>query len=76
MTQFVPGNQVRIDIPDVTDPDHDEYHGKHGTVVETIDDTAGVLTEDPRDNHLYRIEFSDGSKSDFRWRDLRPPIEE
>lgn len=32
------GDRVRVDIPDVNDPDHERYHGWFWTVVEVIDD--------------------------------------
>ena len=76
MTQeFTTGDRVRVDIPDVTDPDHDQYHGRHGTVTAVIEDDAPTETGDERDGVIYRIEFEDGTTADFRWRDLRPPFE-
>ena len=66
------GDPVRIDIPDETDPDHDQYHGATGEIIGTIDDDAGIETGDERDSQLYRVELSNGSVRDFRWRDLRP----
>ncbi|MUV85515.1 hypothetical protein GJ631_02690 [Natronomonas sp. CBA1123] len=76
MTQrFSPGDRVRIDIPDVTDLDHERYHGREGTITEVIEDDASEETGDERDAVLYRIKFSDGETADFRWRDLRPPFE-
>jgi ribosomal protein L21E len=70
------GDRVRIDIPDVTDPDYEEYHGRHGVIVRVQTDDAGSVTEDARDDHLYRGELDDGNRVDFRWRDLRPPLDE
>jgi ribosomal protein L21E len=75
MKGFDEGDRVRIDIPDTTDPDHDRYHGVHGTVVEVLHDDAEAETDDERDVKLYRIEFDDGEIADFRGWDLRPPIE-
>jgi len=75
MGRFSEGDRVRIDLPDETDPDHDRFHGKHGTVIEVVSDDAQALTGDKRDSELYRVEFEDGTTTDFRWRDLRPPIE-
>jgi len=37
MTEFSTGDTVRIDIPDETDPDHDQYHGDHGHKFLTVD---------------------------------------
>lgn len=42
---------------------------------EILEDEAESVTGENRDGELYRIEFEDGRVSDFRWRDLRPPIE-
>jgi len=77
MSEFVPqeGEQVKIDIPDVTDPDH-RLHGTHGRVLDIIEDEAGVESGDERDSAIYRIRTNDGDTIDMRWRDLRPPVEE
>lgn len=75
MPRFEEGDRVRVDIPDETDLDHDELHGKHGIVVRVLADDAGVTTGDERDSLLYRIEVEDGQKHDFREPDLRPPLE-
>lgn len=74
MERFSKGDRVRIDIPDETDPDHQEYHGEHGRVVAVISDNADTLTADERDAQLYRVMLDSGETTDFRWRDLRPPI--
>lgn len=78
MREFDPeeGMRVRIDIPDETDPDHDAFHGRHGTIIDTITDDAASETGDPRDSVIYRIEFEGGSQADFRWSDSRPPLDE
>jgi hypothetical protein len=73
MQRFSEGDRVRVDIPDETDPDHDEYHGRHGKVVAVLEDDAGRTTGDERDSLLFRVELEDGGVEDFRWRDLRPP---
>ena len=73
--RFSEDDRVRVDIPDKTDPDFDQYHGRCGTVVETIIDDASKATGDNRDDVLYRVKFEDGSAQDFRWRDLRPTPE-
>ena len=75
MSGFTTGDRVRVDIPDTTDPDHDRYHGLHGTVVDVLEDEAGEVTGDERDAVIYRIELENEETADFRWRDLRPPIE-
>jgi len=69
------GSRVRVDIPDETDRDHDRYHGVHGTIVETLEDEAGAVTGDEREAVIYRVKFESGKTADFRWRDLRPPLE-
>jgi ribosomal protein L21E len=78
MKEFKPGkgDRVRIDIHDETDPDHDEYHGQHGTVVEVLFDDANEETGDSQDATIYRVELDDGTRADFRWRDLRQPFNE
>jgi len=70
------GDRVRIDIPDETDPDHEQYHGRQGMVVKELQDHAGESSGDERDSTLYRVELDDGRVADFRWRDLRPAFED
>lgn len=76
MQRFTEGDRVRVDIPEKTDPDHERYHGLHGEVVTVVEDAAGKATGDERDGRRYRLELETGETADFRWRDLRPPIEE
>jgi ribosomal protein L21E len=76
MQRFTEGDRVRVDIPDESDPDHERYHGRHGTVISVIEDSGEEVTDDKRDGILYRIELKNGEIADFRWRDLRPPIVE
>jgi len=71
--QFKMGDRVRIDIPDETDPDFGRLHGYHGEIVAILEDDAGAVTGDDRDAVLYRIQLDDGTETDVRWRDLRPP---
>jgi ribosomal protein L21E len=75
MSRFTKGDRVRVDIPDTTDHDHDRYHGVHGKVVEVLEDDAGEATGDERDAEIYRVKLENRETADFRWRDLRPPIE-
>jgi ribosomal protein L21E len=72
MRRFGTGDDVRIDIPDETDPDHERLHSRQGTVVEVISDDAGTVTGDEREGYLFRVELTDGEMVDVRWRDLRP----
>lgn len=74
MPRFEKGDRVRIDLPNETDPDHDEFHGEHGTVIDVIKDDAGRETGIESDSRLYRIKLEGGQTHDFRERDLRPPI--
>ncbi len=76
MSGFTTGDRVRVDIPDTTDPDHDRYHGLHGTVVNVLEDEAGEVTGDERDDVIFRVKLENEETADFRWRDLRPPIDE
>lgn len=75
MQRFSKGDRVRVDIPDETDPDHDQYHGVHGQVASVLTDDAEAVTGDERDDQLYRVALNSGETADFRWRDLRPPID-
>jgi ribosomal protein L21E len=75
MIAFSEGDRVRVDIPDETDVDHQQYHGQHGTIVSTLSDDTNEITGNEQDARLYRVEFESGQTMDFRSRDLRPPIE-
>lgn len=75
MDELNEGDPVRVDIPDETDPDHDRYHGLHGIVVEVLEDDADRVTGEERAGEIYRVELETGETADFRWRDLRPPLE-
>lgn len=72
MKRFDTGDDVRIDIPDETDPDHERLHGQRETVIEILSDDAGVATGDVREGYLFHVELTDGESVDVRWRDLRP----
>jgi ribosomal protein L21E len=72
MRRFDAGDDVRIDIPDETDPDYERLHGSRGTIVEVLTDDAGIATGDEREGYLFRVELADGKTVDVRWRDLRP----
>ena len=75
MHRFTEGDRVRVDIPDDTDPDHERYHGVHGTVVAVVEDDADTVTGDAREAAIFRVDLDAGETTDFRWRDLRPPVE-
>lgn len=66
------GSRVRIDIPDKTDPEFDQYHGMFGEVGAVLEDDAGSITGDERDSFLCEVELDSGETVEFRWRDLRP----
>lgn len=73
MHAYTVGDRVRIDVPDVEDPDHLEFHGQVGEIVEVYHDDLGSVTGDPRDAVAYRVRLDDsGDEFDFRWRDVRP----
>lgn len=76
MKRFEMGDRVRVDIPNETDPDHEQYHGEHGQVTEILLDDADSVTGDQRDSRLYRVVLDTGDQIDLRWRDLRPPIDD
>ena len=69
---FTVGDLVRVDIPDETDPDFEQFHGRNGKIVNVISDSGGSMTGDDRDGFLYTVELENGLRQDFRWRDLRP----
>lgn len=72
MQRFREGDRVRVDIPDETDPDHDRWHGREGTIARVREDDVGRETGDERDNVEYLVESDSGEPMWFRWRDLRP----
>lgn len=72
MPQLDTGDLVRVDIPDETDPDFERYHGRHGEIVDILEDDADRETGDSRDSALFRVQLDSGDTMDFRWRDLRP----
>lgn len=75
MIEFSEGDRVRVDIPDETDVDHQQYHGQHGTIISVLRDDVDETIGDEQDASLYRVEFESGQTMDFRRRDLRLPIE-
>jgi ribosomal protein L21E len=75
MTEHEPGDRVRIDIPDTSDPDH-HLHGEHGTVQSILEDDVVSVTGRNADSILYTIELEEtGEEVDVRGRDVRPPFE-
>lgn len=74
MHRFSAGDRVRVDIPGETDPDHNPFYRVHRRVVEVLTDTVGSVSGEPRDSRLYQVALETGKQADFRWRDLRPPI--
>ena len=74
MQEFSEGDRVRVDIPDTSDTDYEQFHGQHGTIISILSDDAGTVTGDGLDSKLYRVNFDSGETMDFRSHDLRPPI--
>lgn len=72
--KWSPGDRVRVDIPDETDPDHRRHHGRHGRVIATISSSPDG-DGDP-EQVTYRVAFDGGGFADLRFFDLRPPIVE
>jgi hypothetical protein len=71
--RFEPGDRVRIDIPDTTDPDHEPYHGREGVVRQVRTDDAAKETGRAIDSVEYLVELGDtGMEMWFRGRDVRP----
>jgi len=75
MSQYDVGDRVRIDIPDKTDPDHDQYHGEHGKITDILEDEASKLTGEQLDSIIYQIKLDNGDCIDVRHRAIRPPIQ-
>lgn len=40
-----------------------------------LSDDADSLTAEERDGQFYRVALDSGKTADFRWRDLRPPLD-
>ena len=63
MPTFEPGDRVRLDITDTTDPDF-EWHGQHGQVVEVLEgDDRGTVKFQPlaargRASMVYHLKIS------------------
>lgn len=72
---YTPVENIREGSLEPPDPDHQAYHGEHGQVVAVLSDDADSFTADERDAQLYQVVFDSGETADFRWRDLRPPID-
>jgi len=72
MKRFSRGDEVRIDMPDVTDRDFEHFHDAEGTIIEVIEDDADAVTGDVRNKYVFRVMLRDGREVDVRWRDLRP----
>jgi hypothetical protein len=53
MSQYDVGDRVRTDIPDETDPDHEQYHGEHGHTADILKNGAGSLTGKEQDLIIY-----------------------
>jgi hypothetical protein len=75
MEEYSIGDRVRIDIPDESDVDYEEFHGQHGTIISVLQDDASTIISGEEDSQLYRVEFDSGETMDFRLHDLRPPLE-
>jgi len=58
MRRFSKEDRVRIDIPDETDPDHQEYHGEHGRVVAVLSDDVDSLTAEGRIGNSAGLRFT------------------
>jgi hypothetical protein len=75
MRRFEEGDRVRVDIPDQTDPDHERLHGVQATVIDILEDDAGLETGDQRDSHIFIVETEEDDVAHLRWRDIRPAPE-
>lgn len=75
MQRFSEGDRVRIDIPDESDIDYEQFHGQHGTIISILRDDVGTIAGGEQDWQLYRVELDSGETINFRGHDLRPPID-
>ena len=75
MPEFSTGDTVRIDIPDETDPDHDQYHGEHGQIIDVVKGEITTITGEQIEETRYRIQLSDGEELELPAHAIRPPIQ-
>jgi phosphate transport system permease protein len=64
---------IRINIANGRGPGCRRLHRRCGGVVAILEYDAGAVTGDDHDAVLYRVQLDDGTNTDVRWRDLRPP---
>lgn len=66
MQRFPKRDRVRVDIPDETDLDHQEYHEGHGRTVAVVTDDMDSFTVGEQNSQLYRVAFDSGEAADSR----------
>lgn len=66
MGRFEPGDRVKIDIPEGSDLDFEQFHGRVAEVIDVLKDDVGRETRDERDLYLFTVKFDDGSKHGCR----------
>lgn len=73
MEKFNEGDRVRVIISNPQDPDH-RFNRKTGEITNVFKDRLSGITDDPRHDYLYTVEFDDDGfgKMDFRYDDLDP----
>jgi len=75
MAEFSTGGAVRIDIPDKTDPDHDQYHGNHGHIIDVVKSEITTITGKQIEGSRYRVRLPDGEELELPAHAIRPPIQ-
>lgn len=61
------GDQVKLILDKEVGPDN-QWHGKTGKVIDIQFDDAASVTDDPRDNFMYKVKLEDGSVPDLHFR--------
>ena len=57
MQRFAEGDRGRIDIPDTSDVEYEQFHGENGTMVSVLRDDTGAVTGNEQDSQIYRVNF-------------------
>jgi ribosomal protein L21E len=61
------GDRVKLILDKEVSPDN-QWHGKTGRIIDVSFDDAASVTDDPKDNFMYKIELEDGIVPDVHFR--------